>query len=370
VPARINNGPRKNDRIQSVSLLVYDLDNKDQVITADELERKIKQQGYRAIIYSTFTHTPEKPRYRLILDISEPLPPALHKHALLHIAAKLGILEVMDKNAMDLSRFFYRPRCPADQVQNYVFREIDGVPVNIKKVSRVNSSKVVSLLDRRNGDEVTSNLAGISCWPETGDNVEQVRAMLEAVSPDCERGVWTSIIWAVLSLDWQAGEDLVTEWSKQSAVHWSDLLRANEASADLQRVIDDYSADRNPTIGTLWHHAKAGGWVQPVLASSIDIDSPPARINRFNLLSPSDLKKLSPMQWLVKGVLPAQGLAAIYGAPGSGKTFLSLDLAIAVCSGLPGWFGRQLTKRPVVYLALEGGDWYRQTDSGLGTTQQ
>ena len=75
--------------------------------------------------------------------------------------------------------------------------------------------------------------------------------------------------------------------------------------------------------------------------------------SRFKLLRQSDLVHLPPMSWVVKGVLPAIGTAAIYGPSASGKSFLCLDLAIAI-SGGESWFGRRVKAAPVVYTALEG----------------
>lgn len=61
-----------------------------------------------------------------------------------------------------------------------------------------------------------------------------------------------------------------------------------------------------------------------------------------------------PMKWLVHEVLPGTGLCALYGPPGSGKTFLMLDLCIALASGEP-WFGHAVPEPvSVVYIALEG----------------
>jgi hypothetical protein len=59
------------------------------------------------------------------------------------------------------------------------------------------------------------------------------------------------------------------------------------------------------------------------------------------------------MAWLVRGVLPASGLACIFGASGSGKTFLAIDLAVAIANS-PAWFGHPIKAAPVVYVALEG----------------
>jgi putative DNA primase/helicase len=74
---------------------------------------------------------------------------------------------------------------------------------------------------------------------------------------------------------------------------------------------------------------------------------------RFRLLDAADLMSLPPLRWLVRGVLPSQGLAALYGASGSGKSFLALDLCAAVADG-DEWFDCRVNRAPVVYVALEG----------------
>ncbi len=74
---------------------------------------------------------------------------------------------------------------------------------------------------------------------------------------------------------------------------------------------------------------------------------------RYKLLTGDDLAALPPLKWLVRGVLPADGLAALYGPSGSGKSFLALDLFAAVAEGRR-WFDCRVEARPVVYVALEG----------------
>lgn len=75
---------------------------------------------------------------------------------------------------------------------------------------------------------------------------------------------------------------------------------------------------------------------------------------RYRLMSAADLCSLPPLRWTVRGVLPADGLAALYGPSGSGKSFLVLDIAAAVAGGVYEWFGRRVTQCPVTYCALEG----------------
>ncbi len=75
---------------------------------------------------------------------------------------------------------------------------------------------------------------------------------------------------------------------------------------------------------------------------------------RFKLLSGDDLCNAPPMRWRVRGVLPEDGLAALFGPSGSGKSFLILDIAAALAGGNYEWFGRRVTQCPVTYVCLEG----------------
>ena len=79
---------------------------------------------------------------------------------------------------------------------------------------------------------------------------------------------------------------------------------------------------------------------------------------RYKLLSGANLYNAVPMKWMVRGVLPAEGLAALYGASGSGKSFLALDMGCAIASGAE-WFNRRVSQAPVTYVCLEG-------EAGLG----
>lgn len=62
--------------------------------------------------------------------------------------------------------------------------------------------------------------------------------------------------------------------------------------------------------------------------------------------------------WLVDNWLPQSGIAAIFGHPGSGKTFLAMDLAAHVADGRD-WAGRGVKQGLVIYLVAEGQTGFR-----------
>lgn len=73
----------------------------------------------------------------------------------------------------------------------------------------------------------------------------------------------------------------------------------------------------------------------------------------LELIRASDLVDV-PVKWLVEGILPADSFAAIYGKPGSYKSFAALYLSAMVATGLEA-FGRATQAGAVVYIAAEGG---------------
>lgn len=89
-------------------------------------------------------------------------------------------------------------------------------------------------------------------------------------------------------------------------------------------------------------------------AKSLPFSSATARPDtRYKLRSADDLLNAKPIAWRVKGVIPEQGIGAIYGPSGCGKSFLAIDLAMRIAQGGE-WFGHRVKQHPVLYVCLEG----------------
>jgi hypothetical protein len=58
-------------------------------------------------------------------------------------------------------------------------------------------------------------------------------------------------------------------------------------------------------------------------------------------------------EWLIKGILTRNELSMVAGPSKSGKSFLVLDIALAIARGIP-WFGKKCIKGGVIYQAGEG----------------
>jgi AAA domain len=75
---------------------------------------------------------------------------------------------------------------------------------------------------------------------------------------------------------------------------------------------------------------------------------------RFTIKRFEDIKPSTAPNYLVRGLLPREGLATIWGPPKSGKSFVAFDIAMHIALGR-NYRGRKVRQGTVVYLALEGG---------------
>lgn len=65
------------------------------------------------------------------------------------------------------------------------------------------------------------------------------------------------------------------------------------------------------------------------------------------------LMTMPPVEWMIDDVLTKHGFSVMYGAPGTGKSFIAIDMALCMSHGLA-WHGRQTRQGVVLYIAGEG----------------
>lgn len=79
----------------------------------------------------------------------------------------------------------------------------------------------------------------------------------------------------------------------------------------------------------------------------------PSQRPRVELIPWNSLQDV-PVKWLIKDLVPAQSFVALYGKPGSYKSFVALYLASMIATGQAA-FDRDTAQGDVIYLAGEGG---------------
>ena len=74
--------------------------------------------------------------------------------------------------------------------------------------------------------------------------------------------------------------------------------------------------------------------------------------SEFRFLDLDELFARPAPDWLIPGVLPQRGIGSFWGQPGSGKTFLAVDIALSVALG-QSWRGQPTRQGGILYIAAE-----------------
>jgi putative DNA primase/helicase len=75
---------------------------------------------------------------------------------------------------------------------------------------------------------------------------------LQHISADCSYELYRDIVWAILSLCWPDAEDLARQWCETAPERFEE--------DDFYNVVNSHDSTRSPTIGTIYYHARKGGW--------------------------------------------------------------------------------------------------------------
>jgi hypothetical protein len=194
-----------------------------------------------------------------------------------------------------------------------------------------------------------------------GLSVEQIEDILRHVSPDCSRDQWIKIGTAIHH---------ETEGDDTGLSIWDEWSSDGLTYPGFEGVEYQWRSFRGPTPGrasitmaSVIKMAKEAGYRPSEAASreqvlakaeAIMAELPKKSLGRFGPVPIYDLSLAPPMDWLIKGVLPRGELGVLFGASGSGKTFVALDLAFSVARGIA-WRDRRTTRGRVAIIAAEGG---------------
>ena len=113
-------GRRKKDTVIHRSLICLDVDHtKDFSVW----EAFTMLYGYNAVLYTTHKHSPQSPRYRMVIPLLEPVTPDKYEAIARKIAGDLGINN-FDDTTYEPSRLMYWPSTSKDG--DFVFKELTG----------------------------------------------------------------------------------------------------------------------------------------------------------------------------------------------------------------------------------------------------
>jgi P4 family phage/plasmid primase-like protien len=135
-------GPRKNNNVASISFLALDIEEPGPAYRTDghrseippsfdDAKSLLEKLGLACIIHTTYSHTPQSPRYRIIFVPTESLEPARMKAAVAYAAKLTGLERCYDRACSDPARLFYEPRCAEARLADYKCAMLDGSALEI-----------------------------------------------------------------------------------------------------------------------------------------------------------------------------------------------------------------------------------------------
>ena len=207
--------------------------------------------------------------------------------------------------------------------------------------------------------------------PKIGLSISQMEELLSVLDADMQREDWVKV---GMALHHECdGDDsgfyIWNDWSAQGSKYPSEeSLRTQWESFERRKG----SGHRQVTMASVMKMAKEAGASVPRPTSAAPVDdlrtamsavaatpasgmfTPEEYTGRFPITSLAVSIMLEPGGWLIKNVLPDAGLIVLFGASGSGKTFVAIDLAYAIAMGIQ-WRGNRTKKGRVLIIAAEGG---------------
>ena len=331
---------RSNANMRAIDGVEADYDG-ERLAMADAAER-LRDAGVAALLYTSPSHTPDAPRWRVLCPTSETLEPG-ERDAL--VARLNGVLEgVLAPESFTRSQAYYYgsvERQAAAQVEL-----VDGRPIDLAH------NLDAGALDKhgepwgRPAEREPGELDEDDTLP-TEPDLERIAAAL-AVIPADERETWFRVGMALR--DEFAGDEegfaLWDEWSQTSGKYDDD---------DQRRVWESFSRDRvgqRVTIATVFALAKKHAPAKPKTRGGL------------TFYTPDECAAAPSRGYIVKGLVTPGDVVSIFGAPGAGKSLIAPHIGYMVAQGELA-FGMRTKPGVVFYVAAEDETGLRQRVAAL-----
>lgn len=120
-----NNGRRIREEVKERYLITLDADSPSEDFISN-LDLELGDMEY--VLYSTHSHTPDNPRYRIIIPTDRVMTPDEYQAVSRRIADDIGI-ESFDSSTHQAERLMYWPSCPKDV--DYVYQHNEGKLISV-----------------------------------------------------------------------------------------------------------------------------------------------------------------------------------------------------------------------------------------------
>ncbi|WP_221793474.1 AAA family ATPase [Aquisediminimonas sediminicola] len=235
-------------------------------------------------------------------------------------------------------------------------------------------ASVCTIIEQCDNDYSLEDMSDIITDMSPMNSIEQAPQLMQllpggvmnfAPPPMMDFSPRTNTAVAAMNRDVAAGGDELTRWGEFSKVAGLKISEARRGNISPEQAYSDVCGWALVHMVPTWPQARidqeyrrllekdaATHVIFPMVAQETDMNALPVEF--FGDIQPSLLNS-----WLVRDFIPQHSLALFYGNPGSGKSFLALDIALRVAAGME-VDGRAVKQYPTVYLAAEGQGGFRR----------
>ena len=202
--------------------------------------------------------------------------------------------------------------------------------------------------------------------PKIGLTLDESYDLLQQLDPDMPRHDWMRVAMA-LSHEYSHSEEAFDLWNDWSS--YGSSYSSYENTRYQWNSLEGRGGFKPITMASVIKMAKDAGYRAPKWEadnlrhlveeeleklSRVDgVRTPEDFSGKFPIYAAGDPILHQPCEWHIKGVIPKADLIVLYGASGSGKSFVALDMAAAIAQGVS-WQGHRVNKANAVIIAAEG----------------
>ena len=132
---------RAGKNVAAVSALGFDVDGKDQApLPPLVAHTELLRLGWAHVVYSTWSHSAESPRYRIIIALDAPLHPDVLRDAQSCVVDQLpgAIAQAIDRACLgDRARLFYTPATSPDRAGEHEFYSGGSAPLSARTLTLI-----------------------------------------------------------------------------------------------------------------------------------------------------------------------------------------------------------------------------------------
>jgi hypothetical protein len=336
---------RHDGNVLRISGIEGDYDGEE--ISPSEAIARLEKHQIRGLVTTTYRHSDDRPRWRVLAPLSRPVPP---EERLRFAEVLNGVLNgILAPESAVLSQSYYIGWAPGvepqvlatfdDPAAGLCLDEIPQAEDIRRSFARVKSEPADNTERGTQQGYLKTLLAG----GQIHDNALKIVAKMVA------DGVAPPVIHAVFAV-----------LAERVAELRGEERAADLRGAELERMIDGAVAK--------FGHASALNDFHDTLRQPFGGDQCDATQSRWLVPAGELLVPPEPLEYLLQDRLLPGCLAMLFGDPEAGKSLLALAWSVSVATGEP-WLGHRVKQGPVIYIAGEGHHGIRRRLLALGIDQ-